>query len=212
MTRLDLILVVTIALVAFALGASLGPSVAASWKRPIAPVATYELRQRVPQHREVLATLERRRTMLRDRIAREHVAQLVPGQDGQVAKMTDARRRMLGILYAANADITSEQGAARVALAKAERRSKRDEARDRTQRRWEDRLGRAVVALGALGVQIAVLAIVSGAAGTPVTLGPVVIGSLIVLAALLLGEAFGWVAAIALAVMTATLLVGRRTA
>ena len=80
MTRLDLLLAATIAVVAFALGTSLGPDVATAWKRSIAPSATYELRERVPTYREALATFDSRQAKVRNRIAEEHLAILAATQ------------------------------------------------------------------------------------------------------------------------------------
>ena len=212
MTRLDLLLVAMIGVAAFALGASLGPDVAEAWKTPFAPVATYELAERVPYFREALATLERRQAVLRDRIAKEHAAATVARLAGESAAQIAARRRTLSTLYLANAAVTTRQGDARVELAQAERRARNEEAGDRDRRRWHDRLGRALVGFGVAGALIVLLPLLSRVAGMPVAVEAVGVGSLIVLAALLLGDALSWVAAAALGVLTAMFLVGRRTA
>ena len=212
MTRLDLLLVAMIGVAAFALGTSLGPDLANAWKAPFAPAAAYELGERVPYFREALATLDRRQAALRDRIAKEHAAASVARVVGEPTEQIEARRRTLSALSLASATVTRRQGQARVDLARAERRAHNDEARDRDRRRWDDRLGGALVGFGVAGVLIVLLPLLSHVAGMPVAVEAVAVGSLIVLAALLLGDAFSWVAAAALSVLAAMFLVGRRTA
>ena len=209
MTRLDLLLAATIAVVAFALGTSLGPDVATAWKRSIAPSATYELRERVPTYREALATFDSRQAKVRNRIAEEHLAILAATQAGAPAAARRERRRTLRALYDANAALTSQQAEARVALAHAERRAGRQEERDRTRRRWDDKLGTTLVALVAAGLLVGALGILVVRVGTPAELTPVAAGAVALLAVLVVGDAFGWVAAAALVVLAGTIVIGR---
>ena len=105
--------------------------------------------------------------------------------------------------------MTSQQAEARVALAHAERRAGRQEERDRTRRRWDDKLGTTLVALVAAGLLVGALGILVVRVGTPAELTPVAAGAVALLAVLVVGDAFGWVAAAALVVLAGTIVIGR---
>jgi hypothetical protein len=151
LTRLDVLLIATVALVAFAVGGVAGPRLTRQALGPVEPLAHFELQEDVPSRREAVAALERRQVKLRDRIAVEEVGGAAdPSKSGVHA--TTIRR-----LERAAVALVDDQGEARLALAEAEERARWEQSEATGAREREDMLARAVASLAALLVTSAIV-------------------------------------------------------
>jgi hypothetical protein len=203
LTRLDVLLIATVALAAFAVGSFAGPLVTREALGPVDPLAHYELREDVPSRREAVAALERRQLKLRDRVAVENVARAAdPSKSGTHAVTIQRLER--------EADgLVEEVGEARLALAVAAERAQWNETLAADAREREDMAARALVSLAALIAISLVVVVLRALTRLPIMLAWVVAGSLVALLALLAADGVGLAAALALGAVVVILVVAQ---
>lgn len=205
LTRLDVFLIVTAALVAFAVGGFWGPWLTRLVVGPGEPIAKFEASAGLPVHRDDVARIDRQLLKLRDRIAIEDV--------GRVAEpLTSARRTVtIQALQRRAALLVDTQAQARLRLGRAELRTQRMWASAARVRRLAEGLG---VAAASFAVLLMVGLLVVGLRAltrVPIAVGWVVAGSALVLLAILVADAVGFVAALALAAVVVLLVVAQGT-
>jgi hypothetical protein len=204
LTRLDVLLIATVALAAFAVGGFVGPLVTRDVMGPPDPLARYELWADVPSHREEVATLERRQVELRDRIATEEVERTADPSRSDVHAVT------IGRLERESGALVEEVGAARLALAVAEERARWNQSLATDARKREDMAARALTSLAALIATSLVVAALRAVTRLPIMLAWVVVGSALALIALLAADGVGLAAALALGAIVVILVVAQR--
>ena len=203
LTRLDVLLIATVALAAFAVGSFFGPLLTREVMGPVDPLARYELQADVPSHREAVATIDRRQVKLRDRIAVEEVERTAePSKSGVHA---DTIRRLEREADA----LVVEAGSARLALAVAEERARWEQSLAADARRREDMAARALMSVAALIAISLVVVALRTATRLPIMLAWVVVGSALALAALLAADGVGLAAALALGAVVVILVVAQ---
>ena len=203
LTRLDVLLIATVALVAFAVGGFAGPRLARAVLGPVEPLALFELHEDVPSRREAVAALDRRQVKLRDRIAVEAVEAVAdPSKSGVHA--TTIRR-----LERESAALVDEQGEARLALAEAEERSRWEQSEAAAARKREEMAAGALASLAALLVTSAAVVLLAHFARLPIMRAWVVVGGALALVALLAADRIGLVAALALAAVVVIIVVAQ---
>jgi hypothetical protein len=203
LTRLDVLLIATVALVAFAVGSYLGPLLTREVMGPVDPLARYELRADVPDHRDEVATIDRRQVELRKQIA---VAEAERRADPSNSGVQTATIRRLE----READaLVDEAGSARLTLAEAEERTRWEHALAADARTREVMAARALVAVAALIAISLIVVMMRAATKLPIMLAWVVVGSAVALAALLAVDGIGLAAALALCAVVVILVVAQ---
>jgi hypothetical protein len=203
LTRLDVLLIATVALVAFAVGDFAGPRLTRSVAGPAEPAARFELREDLPRLRDAVATIERRQAKLRDRIAVEEVERTAePGKAG-------GRTVTIGRLNRRASSLVGEQADARLALGEAEERARWEQASAASSRESVEMLGRGIASLVALALLSALVVLLRLLTELPIMLVWVVSGSALALAALLAADGLGLIAALALGAVVIILVVAQ---
>jgi hypothetical protein len=203
LTRLDVLLIATVALVAFAIGGVAGPRLTREVLGPVEPLALFELQEDVPSRREAVAALDRRQVKLRDRIAVEQVAGAADPSKTGVHGTTIRRLEREAVA------LVDEQGEARLALAEAEERARWEQSEATGARKREDMLARAIASLAALLVTSAVAVLLAHFARLPIMGVWVVGGGALALVALLAADGIGLVAALALVAIVVIIVVAQ---
>ena len=203
LTRLDVLLIATVALAAFAVGSFVGPLLTREAMGPVEPLARYELSEEVPSHRDATATLERRQVELRKRIAVEEVARTAEPSESRVHAATIGRLER-------EADVLVEEvGSAQLALAMVEERARWEQSLADDAREREDVAARALTSLAALVAISLVVVALRAVTRLPIMLAWVVVGSTLALVALLVADGVGLAAALALGAVVVILVVSQ---
>lgn len=214
LTLLDLTLIGTLSIVAFSVGNEFSDAISTRWRSTPPTRTAFENANKLPASRDRLATVERRQDEVRARIASAHTSDIEraasPSEASTEADYPDTDQ-LLDALESEAANLATLQGEARLALERAERQTTRQEHNAIRLESWRQLAALSIISFPALGILLVILRGVAAAASTPLATRDVAQLSVLVLAALLVADTLGWLAAVAVAVVIVTVVVGERS-
>lgn len=198
----DLILVATLSLGAFGIGAYAATQASFLVGPAVSQPPIFQAAAGVPAAANSVASLAAISEALHARIGSEYASAVASGRVGQ--------DKLLKKLESAASMLASQQARAQISLASANDRANASRSRELTRRRWKETALRAVTSLACYALLVAIAGLIAWWAAVRINLLPVLSGGLFLLIAFLIADVATWVAGLVFVILTVTLLIKDR--
>lgn len=198
----DLILVASLSLGAFGIGAYIAAQVSFLAGPAVSQPPIFQVAAGVPAATNDAASLAAISDALHARIGTEYVSAIAAG--------SIERDKLLTKLESAADALAREQGQAQVSLASANDRANAARSQELTHRHWMETALRVVTSLACYAVLAAIACTAAWWAAIRITLLPVLSGSLLLLIAFLIADVATWVAGLFFTLLAVIILIRER--